>query len=363
MSNDIQPEGVSDPHNNNAKLALWLQQVMKVPPKLASASVPQTTTKHDQSTEVELLLDSDYHLPFYRQLPDFVMALLNNDQEVTLRYAPLLYHLAGCRQCHESYLDLYDAMRAAVQPLEPRPLLGQGTRTLEATPQRMLAHLCRSLINQAEAVLLQARHDGTDESSTARSLLQLALRISTHIGQSNVRRSALHDLIRVATLFEGPATPSTENPTIYSYTPVLTGAGGKRSFGKVTRGLAEASARPPYLPQGQAVIYVQTKSLEGSIVQRGSTLELHLHDLDQALRGQYVQVSVPLGALIEPVHWRGGNPSAVRSEVPVDASGSITIPLGETELQLTELEDYRLLEAMFLLLEVRRADGGNHSSM
>jgi len=354
MSNYRLSEGASDPHNENAKLASWLQQVVKVLPKTLSTSGIQTSAANDRSTEVELLLDGGYHVTFYQQLPDFVMALLNNDPQAMLRYAPLLYHLAGCRECHESYLDLYDAMRAAVQPREPRPLLGQGTRTLDATPQRMLAHLCRSLISQAEAVLLQARHDGTDGSSTARSLLQLALLISTHIGQSNVRRSALRDLIRVATSFEGSTIPLSENPTVYSYTPTLTSAGGKRGFGKVTRGVAETSARSPHMPQGQPVIYVQSKSLEGSIVQRGRTLELHLQDLDQSLRGQFIEVSVPLGALIEPVRWRGGNPRAIRSEVPVDASGSITILLGETELHFTDVEDYRLLEAMFLLVEVRQ---------
>jgi hypothetical protein len=316
--------------------------------------VTQTTATKDATIELALQLDSDYHSTFYQQLPDFVMALLNKDPQATLRYAPLLYHLAGCSECHESYLDLYDAMRAAVQPREPRPLLGQGTRTLEATPQRMLAHLCRSLISQAEAVLLSARHDGTDGSTTARSLLQLALRISTHIAQSNVRRSALQDLVHVATLSEGPIIPPIENLTIYSYTPMLTGFGGKRGPGKVMRGSAETSARSPHMAQGQPVIYLQSKSLEGSIVQRDRTLELHLHDLDSSLRRQYISVSIPLGSLVEPVRWRGGNPRAIRSEGPVDASGSITMPLGETDLRLTEPEDYRLLETMFLLLEVRR---------
>ncbi len=355
MSNHRLSEGASDPHNENAKLASWLQQVVKVLPKTSSTPGIQTNAANDRSTEVELLLDSDYHGAFYQQLPDFVMALLNNAPQVMLRYAPLLYHLAGCRECHESYLDLYDAMRAAVQPREPRPLLGQGTRTLNATPQRMLAHLCRSLISQAEAVLLQARHNGTDGSPAARSLLQLALRISTHIGQSNVRRSALQDLIRVATSFEGPTIPPSENPTVYSYRPTLTSAGGKHGFGKVTRGVAETPARPPHLPQGQPVIYLQSKILEGSIIQRNRTLELHLQDLEQSLRGQFIEVSVPLGALIEPVRWRGGNPRAIRSELPVDASGSITMLLGETELHFTDVEDYRLLEAMFLLVEVRRS--------
>ncbi len=357
MSNDIPFEGASDPRNDTAKLASWLQQVVKAPSKRTSVPVTRPSAQHEHSAEVELLLGDDYHLTFYQQLPDFVMALLNNDLQAPLRYAPLLYHLVGCNQCHESYLDLYDAMRAAVQPREPRPLLGQGTRTLDATPQRMLAHLCRLLISQAEAVLRQERHGSADGSSTARSLLQLSLRISTHIGQSNVRRSALQDLVRVSTLFEGPTIPPTENPPVYSFTPTLAGTGGKRGFDKGTRGVAERSARSSYIPQGQPVIYVQSKSLEGSITQRDRTIELHLQDLDQSLRGHFIEVSVPLGALIEPVHWRGGNPRTIRSEVPVDAFGSVTIPLGETELQLTDREDYRLLEAMFLLLEVRRADG------
>src|SRR5262249_54406189 len=151
------------------KLASWLQQVIRMPTKTSPALVTQTTATKDAAIELALQLDSDYHITFYQQLPDFVMALLNNDPQATLHYAPLLYHLAGCSECHESYLDLYDAMRAAVQPREPRPLLGQGTRTLEATPQRMLAHLCRSLISQAEAVLLSARQDGTDGSAPTRS--------------------------------------------------------------------------------------------------------------------------------------------------------------------------------------------------
>src|SRR5260221_1844854 len=125
-------------------------------------STSQATTKKSSGGEheiqLELLLDNNYHIKFFQQLPDFIMALLNNDPHVTLHYAPLLYHLAGCEECHRSYLDLYDSMRAAVQPREPRPLLGQGTRTLGATPPRMLGHLSRALISQAEVVLRQARH-------------------------------------------------------------------------------------------------------------------------------------------------------------------------------------------------------------
>ena len=227
--------GASGPRNDDAKLASWLRQVVKIPLKTSLVHVTQTTATNASATEIELQHDSGYHITFYQQLPDLVMALLNNDPLATQHYAPLLYHLAGCSECHESYLDLYDAMRAAVQPREPRPLLGQGTRTLDATPQRMLAHLCRSLISQAEAVLRQVLRDTTDGSAAARSLLQLALRISAHIGQSKLRRAALQVLIRVATLFQGPTIPPTEDPGIYSYTPALTSTGGKRGSRKVTR--------------------------------------------------------------------------------------------------------------------------------
>src|SRR5947209_16947768 len=115
MSDSLLPEGTSDSHNENAKLAWWLQQVIKIPAKASPVALTQTTTTKDAATELALQFNSDYHITFYQQLPDFVMALLNKDSQATLRYAPLLYHLAGCGECHASYLDPYDAMRAAVQ--------------------------------------------------------------------------------------------------------------------------------------------------------------------------------------------------------------------------------------------------------
>jgi len=69
-----------------------------------------------------------------------------------------------------------------------------------------------------------------------------------------------------------------------------------------------------------------------------------------------VAITVPLGALLEPVRWRGGNPRSIRSTDPVDALGVITVLLGETELQLDNNEERNLLEAMFMLLEVRAVD-------
>jgi hypothetical protein len=282
------------------------------------------------------------------------MALLNNDPHATFHYAPLLYHLAGCEECHRSYLDLYDSMRAAVQPREPRPLLGQGTRTLGATPTRMLGHLSQVLISQAEVVLRQARHDHTDADVLARSLLQLALRISTHITQSVLRREALQDLVRVATLFDASVPPLEQDPDVHTYTATLIGAGGMRGKKVVRR--ADISVHSLDQSQEMPVIQLQSRSLNGSIIQQEHMLELHLQGLDASLRGHYVTVSVPLGSLIEPVRWLGGNPRTIRSIVPVDSTGLLVMPLGETELSLVNAEEYHLLEAMFLLLEVRVAD-------
>ena len=52
----------------------------------------------------------------------------------------------------------------------------------------------------------------------------------------------------------------------------------------------------------------------------------------------------------------GGNPHAIRSKVVVGEDGSLTTPLGSTELQLNIQEDHNLLEAMFIKLEIRAAD-------
>src|SRR5579885_1773688 len=229
MNDHNQFEESADPQTRYEKLALWLQEVLRSPLQRKTPPVEAG------ETQLELLLGSDYHLHFYQQLPDFVMALLNNDPMAAIHHAPLLYHMAGCHECHAGYLELYDAMRYAVQPQRPRSTLGQGTRTLAATPQRMLGHLCQTLISQAEAVLQQARHDHSDHDVTARRLLQLAITISTHIAQSHVRRTALHDLVRVALLFDGPSPPSAEEPDTHAYVPSLTGAGGMRGGRKTLR--------------------------------------------------------------------------------------------------------------------------------
>ncbi|GHO89512.1 hypothetical protein [Dictyobacter formicarum] len=339
--------GASEIRGNYSKLGQWLQQVLQTP-DTTSSEAGELVEEND--SQLELQLSGNYHISFYQQLPDFIMALLNNDAQATVHYAPLLFHLAGCQECHHAYLDLYDSMRAAVHPLGTRALLGQGTRTLSATPHRMLSHLSQSLISQAEAILRQARHEHNDNDEAARSLLQLALRVSAHITQSSLRRQALKDLVRVATLFGGATAPEDSTSNTYTYTPVMAGGGGVRRGKTLTR--AESNLRTN--PADQAIIHLQAQNLEGSVIQHGETLELHLQDLDPSLRGQYVTISVFLGSLLEPVRWLGGNPHAIRSVVPVNENGMLITPIGQTELSLTQAEERNLLEAMFMLLEVRK---------
>lgn len=347
MSEQEQFEGMPNSRATSKALAHWIQQVMQTP----AADAPQTVVKIQPS---ELSVGNDYHPAFQQQLPDFVMALLSHDAQATIRYAPLMFHLAGCQDCHTTYRELYAAMREVVQPSEPRPLLGQGTRTLNAMPQRMLSHLCQVLIKQAEALLYQERHEykheqtDTTTAEAARSLMQLALRVSAYITQSTVRRQALHDLVRVASLADGAPSPAPSDPNVYSYTPTLSGAGGTRGKKTVRRAETSRSAQPE-----QPIIQIQARTIEGHITQNGHMLELHLQDLNEHLRGKHIEVSIPLGSLLEPVKWLGGDPRHLRSTTPVDATGAIIMPLGETPLNLTIHEEYHLLEAMFLLLEVR----------
>ncbi len=348
---DMTNPGSSDAYRNKAqyaKLAQWLEQVLQVPEQeeISSAHV------EDNDAQLELVLKSDYHLPFYQQIPDFVMALLKDDALATVHYSALLFHLVGCHTCHDAYIDLYSAMRAAVNPQEVRPSLGQGTRTLSAIPHRMLGHLCRSVISQAEALLLLSRRDHEDRDAVARSLLQLALHVSAPISQSSIRRQALQDLVRVATLFNGVSVSEDNDTNVKRYTPVMAGSGGMRR-GKTVR---RVSASPLSTNQENAIIQLQSQSLEGSIVQNGHMLELHLHDLALSLRGHFVTISVLLGSLLEPVRWLGGNPNAIRSTTSVNEQGTLIMPVGSTDLELSNPEERNLLEAMFMLLEVRVLD-------
>ena len=347
MNDSTQFGGTSQSDDGTAPLAQWLLQVLA---PTAPGQESDANELVDKEQHLSLLWTNNYHLPFYRQLPDFIMALLNNDSQATVYYAPLLYHLVGCSACYTAYLDLYDALRAAIYPRGARSLFGQGTRTLAATPHRMLSHLCQILISQAQAVLRQARHDHNNQDETARSLLRMALRVSAHIAQSSLRREALQDLVHVATLFDGPATPAQEDPPTNAYSPVLAGAGSRSRVVRRADALAHSNSAE------YNSIELQSATLTGRIVQNGQVLELQLQGLQEALRGRYVTISVLLGSLLEPVRWRGGNPRAIRSTGPVQMDGTLVTPLGQTDLLLQNAEERNLLEAMFLLIEVRAID-------
>lgn len=329
------------------KLAHWLQQVLATPVQEKEQIPPPGET----GDTTDLSFEKGYHLRFYQQLPDFVMALLQDDPQVTLHYAPLLYHLASCSDCHQAYLETYDAMHIALEPgVESR--ITVETRPLGPTPPRMLVHLSQVLISQAEALVRQARRDHIDNDSLARSLLQLAMKVSSQITQSEMRQRALHDLVRVATLFERADESMGPVPADQSYSPAPAGAGTRH--GKVMR-RADTSIRPTGHPPEQPTIYLQSGSHEGSITQHEGALELSLHGLKEALRGHFVIISVPLGSLIEPVRWVGGNPNAIRSTTPVDEQGALKMTLGHTNLSLSNPEERSLLEVMFIRLDVRAA--------
>ncbi len=343
MKNRNKFEGTPDPQEKYYPLAQWLRQVLAVPP-LQSQSEPAPASDETQNGGV-------YHRRFYRQLPDFVMALLNNDSQAILHYAPLLFHLIGCPSCHATYLEFYDAMRAALQEGEAPMQTSTGSlTTLATTPPRMIVHLCQSLISEAEAVLRQAHREHTDGDALARSLLQQAIQISAHLTQGQMRQRALRELVRVATLFEDYSAVQEQPPALRSYSPLqVTGNGSHRA--SIVRGADTALH-----PAGHATIPIRSAQLEGAITQHEDTLELHLRDLDAKLHGHYITISVPLGSLLEPVRWLGGNPRAIRSLVPVDEHGALKTPLGQTDLRLSNAEERNLLEAMFLKLDVRLAD-------
>jgi len=211
----------------------------------------------------------------------------------------------------------------------------------------MLSHLCQTLISQAQAVLRQARRDHSDQDEVARSLLGMALRVSAHIAQSGLRRQALKDLVYVATLFDGPDTPTQEDSRGNAYSPVLTNMGNRSRVVRHADTLVHSNGAE------YNSIELQSSTLTGRVVQNGQVLELQLQDLQEKLRGHYVTISVLLGSLLEPVRWHSGNPRAIRSTVPVQMDGSLVTPLGQTDLRLQVAEERNLLEAIFLLIEVR----------
>ena len=332
-------DGLSDIRNEYVPLAQWLQQILAT---------------HDPEAELATIRDNTgqagdiYHFEFYRQLPDFVQALLNNPtQEDLIRFGPLVFHLIGCPTCHMAYLEIYDSMSATIGIDETHITTSSLPQSMATTPTQVLVHTCQLLINQAAEVLREARREHTDNDAWARSLLQQAIYLSSHILQSTRRQQALQDLVKVATFFDDTTTPAA-----HSYLPVLSAGSGTRQIN--IRRRAETLERPG----GQAAIYLQTalSKHEGMITQNQDVLELHLEDLGQELRGRFLIITIPLGSILEPVRWVGGNPHAIKSKVPVGEDGSLTTPLGSTNLQLSIQEDHNLLEAMFFMLDIRSAD-------
>src|SRR6266516_7562534 len=95
-----------------------------------------------------------------------------------------------------------------------------GSRPLASIPAVTLVNLSQFFIGQAETVLRQARRDHIDGEAYARSLLQWAMRVSAQITQSSQRVKALHDLVRVATITEGPHSPGEQVQAARSYSPL-----------------------------------------------------------------------------------------------------------------------------------------------
>src|SRR5258708_31545241 len=110
----------------------------------------------------------------------------------------------------------------------------------------MLGYLGLVLINQAETVLRQARQKHIDNDAWARSLLQQAIQISSHLMQSTLRQRALHDLVEVATLFDGAGEPAEQSPAAHSYTPVM--SGGATRPGSKTKAPTATICRPAEQP-------------------------------------------------------------------------------------------------------------------
>lgn len=342
-------EGRPGPQDEFTALAFWLQNILAISPLQGESEMETAQIPIGEDVS---LLKKNYHPLFYPQIPDFALALLKKDPEATTRYAPLLFHLIGCPACHQAYLETYDALRAALYPEDGQmtiPLSTHSPANAATIPPKMQVFLCQLLIGQARAILQQAHREHTDQDAWARSLLQQAIEASKHILQSAMRLRALRDLVEVATLYNTATGMTEPGPPTHAYSPLVGAGSGTR--GKVLR-RTEVLQRPA----GQPVIFLQAGALEGFITQHGEMLELHLDGLEELLRGHRVLIRVPLGSLLEPVRWLGGNPSAIRSSEPVGPDGKLVMPLGRTDLQLSNPEERNLLETLFKKLEVRPAD-------
>lgn len=333
--------GTPDPQEQNAPLARWLYQLLAS--KQQTAYPEQIPVGEDAS-----LPGMDYHVKFYPQIPNFVMALLQRDSMVATRYAPLLFHLLGCPSCHHAYLETYDALRVALAG-ETRPTtttLRLSSSNLATTSPRLLVFLCQLLIGEARALLRQAHRDQSDEDGWARSLLQQAMQMSRYIMQGTMRQRALRDLVEVASLYSTSEGTTPAGKATLSYSTLVGPGSG-------TRGRTLRRAEMVSRPNEQVSIDLRAGSLEGSITQEGEMLILRLVDLDKQLRGKFLLISVPLGTLLEPVRWLGGNPYAIRSAGLVGLDGTLSTPLGRTDLRLSNPEDRNLIETLFKKIDVR----------
>lgn len=345
--NNWQIDALTGDREANRQLAGWLQHILATELDGAAAQVDDDVLASNSPETPR------HHLRYYRLLPRVVMTLLDQpgDYEKLAGYTPVLAHLAVCSDCRTAYTDLYRALRPTPEISRTLPPNGYKVPGLSTIPANVLAHLCQSLIEQAESILYDARRSHSDGSAAARSLLQQAIRFSQGITQREMRGQALSELVRVATLFDGPHSPGEQSPASHSFTWLAGAAGPRRGTRAVRRGGTSAHPMPSDMP----AIYLQAHHLEGNIIQQGDTLVLRLHDLDTSLRGHHLIITVPLGSLIEPVQWLGGNPNAIRSLVPVAGDGSLETPLGTTSLRLADHDDRGMLEIMFMRLDVRPA--------
>lgn len=334
--------GTPDPKGEYAPLARWLHQLLATGPSVPY--IDQIPVGEDASPS-----EGDYHSFFYPQIPNFAMALIKQDPESTTRYAPLLFHLVGCPTCHRAYLEIYDALQFTQSDVL-RPMATSlripSSANLATTSPKLLVFLCQLLLGQAKAVLRQAHRERSDQDVWARSLIQQAMQISRYIMQGTLRQRALRDLVEVASLYAPSVPEAPAGPAVLSYAALMGNSSGTR--GRTVR-RADMLARP----NDQASIELRAGNVEGNITQQGERLILHLVDLDVSLYGKSLLISIPLGTLLEPIRWLGGNPYAILSSGPVAADGTLTTLLGSTDLHLSNPEEHNLIETLFKKLEVR----------
>lgn len=338
--------GILDSREQDAALARWLYQLL-------TSGSPAPSSEQIPVGEDVSLLRTNYHAEFFPAIPDFALALLQRDPTATTRYASLLLHIIGCSTCRRAYLETYDALSVALAGDAPpvAPVRTSTQPSLATTSPKLLVFLCQLLIGEAKSVLRQAHREHGEADAWARSLLQQAMQVSRYIMQSTLRQRALRDLVEVANLYAG-GTPTETPPgqAVLSYSLLIGAGSSARSRRRIRRAETLARANDPQS------IDLQAGSLEGTIMQEGDMLLLHLVDLDTSLRGKPLLISIPLGTLLEPIRWLGGNPYALRSTGPVQPDGTLTTPLGRTDLRLNNPEEHNLLETLFKKLDVRAVE-------